>query len=260
MSLTCAQIVNLAVQEAKCPGFTAQAGQFLNQTLQELCQDYDIEVARGVTSVTFNSGTVTPVAPPQYANRLDWFRPLRSPCRLSSRAGAGRQGHGDLVAQRGPLPPYPDNLRRIFWLVQTPGFTAYPQNYATDRSLEVYTTPVIYVWPPASLQSTPLAIYYQRLMPDITTPETSSTVPWFPNSTVLQRSVAGRLMGITGDSRMEAYLGDDPEKSPMSWKTLLNNWLKNSEDREGAVKTVGLDRRRFNRPFDALRNTKQVGW
>ena len=258
MSLTAAQLVTLATQEAKCPGFTSQAGQFLNQTLEELCEDYDVEQARGFTSVTFNSGTVTLVAggtvpsvgSGPYALPADYLR-------------ARVQDGKDMVIWSLNGVPYPliqITYAEYLWLVQTPGFTAYPQNYATDRSLKVYTTPVIYVWPPASLQSTPLAIYYQRLMPDITTPETSSTVPWFPNSTVLQRSVAGRLMGITGDSRMEAYLGDDPEKSPMSWKTLLNNWLKNADDREGAAKTVGLDRRRFNRPFDALRNTKQVGW
>jgi hypothetical protein len=114
-----------------------------------------------------------------------------------------------------PYPLIQITFAEYLWLVQTPGFTAYPQNYATDTSLNVYTTPVLYVWPPSSLQTTPLTIYYQRSMPDITTPETSATVPWFPNSTVLQRSVAGRLMGITGDQRMEQYIGDDPEKFPI---------------------------------------------
>src|SRR5258708_40202010 len=43
--LTAAQIVNLANQIAKTPGFTALAGQKLNAILQELCMTYDFEVA-----------------------------------------------------------------------------------------------------------------------------------------------------------------------------------------------------------------------
>src|SRR5258708_39536097 len=48
--LTAAQIVNLANQIAKTPGFTALAGQKLNAILQELCMTYDFEVARATTT------------------------------------------------------------------------------------------------------------------------------------------------------------------------------------------------------------------
>ena len=57
MAYTAAQIVALANQIAKTPGFTGQAGQFLNIILQELCQDYDMELARGVTTFTFGATT-----------------------------------------------------------------------------------------------------------------------------------------------------------------------------------------------------------
>src|SRR5258708_19399182 len=52
--LTAAQIVNLANQIAKTPGFTALAGQKLNAILQELCMTYDFEVARATTTYVLN--------------------------------------------------------------------------------------------------------------------------------------------------------------------------------------------------------------
>jgi hypothetical protein len=264
MSLTAAQIVILATQEAKCPGFTAQAGQFLNQTLQELCQDYDIEVARGFYQFYFNTGTATLVT--GGAVNSVGSGPYALPSNyLRMRVQDGK----DMIFYTLNGVPYPliqITFAEYLWMVQTPGFSSYPQNYSTDTSVQTYTTPVLYVWPPSSIGQPSsgtygqVTMYYQQLMADITTPENSSVVPWFPNSTVLQRSVAGRLMGITGDARQEAYLGEDPDKNPLGWKVILNNWLKNSSDREGAAKTVGLDRRRFGRPWDNLRNTKTIGW
>ena len=141
------------------------------------------------------------------------------------------------------------------WLVQTPGFQSYPYNYATDVS---QVPAQLFVWPPSS-GSYPATQRYYRLMPDIATPESSATVPWFLNTQILIRSVAGRLMGITGDSRQAEYLGDG-ERYPLGAGTLLNTYLKNVEDREGAVHTVGKDRRRWGRPFDQLKNTKNIGW
>ena len=47
------QICALATQIAKCPGFTQQAGQFLNMALAELC-NYDLEVNRQTTTFNFD--------------------------------------------------------------------------------------------------------------------------------------------------------------------------------------------------------------
>ncbi len=55
MALTAAQIVDLATQIAKCPGFTTQALEFLNAVLQELALSYDFDVIR--KSLNFNFST-----------------------------------------------------------------------------------------------------------------------------------------------------------------------------------------------------------
>ena len=240
MPLQAQQIVTLAAQEAKCPGFAVQAGQFLNLTLQDICMDYDTDAALGTNLFNLSSGAGPYILPADY---------------LRTRVIDGKDEFFYTISGV-PYPMIQVTKAEYDWQVQTAGFSSFPQQYATDMST---SPPQLFVWPPSS-GSYPATQRYQRLMPDIATPATSATVPWFPNSTILQRSVAGRLMGITGDSRQPEYMAEDNERYPMSWKSLLSGWLKNASDREGAVKTVGLDRRRFGRRFDTLRNTKQIGW
>ena len=245
MPLTSAQIVTLACQEAKCPGMTAQGGQFLNATLQDLCMNYDLDLCLKLNAFTFNSVTGNGSGP--YALPADYLR---------TRV---QDGKDDIFFTLFGVPyPLIQNTKSEYdWLVQTPGFQSYPYVYATDLSNAA--SKQLYVWPPAS-GSYPVTHWYFSLMPDIVTPETSAVAPWFPNTQILLRSVAGRLMGITGDDRQTAYLADDAERYPLGAGTLLSAWLKNAEDREGAVHTVGLDRRRFGRNFDRLKNTKNIGW
>jgi hypothetical protein len=244
MPLQAQQIITLACQEAKVPGMISQAGQFLNATLQDLCENYDLDQCRGLFSFLFNSVTGTGSGP--YTLPSDYLR---------TEVEEGK----DLFIYTINGVPYPliqETLAEYLWQVQTPGFSSYPYNYATDTSV---SPAQLFVWPPAS-GSYSCTLRYWRLMPDITTPETSSVIPWFPNSMYLIRAVAGRLMGISGDNRMPDYLGDDIERYPLGAGTLLKAYLKNANDREGAVHTVGLDRRRFGRAFDRLKNTKQIGW
>lgn len=244
MPLTAAQICTLAAQDAKVPGMVSQAGQFLNATLQDLCMNYDLDQCRGLFTFNFNSATGNGSGP--YALPSDYLR-------------TEVQDGKDLfyyVINGVPYPLIQETLAEYKWQVQTPGFQSYPYNYATDTS---QSPPQLFVWPPASGSYNSFLSYF-RLMPDILTPETSSVTPWFPNTMILQRSVAGRLMGLSNDNRQADYLGDDPDRFPLGAGTLLKAWLKNAFDREGAVQTVGLDRRRFGRAFDRLKNTKQIGW
>lgn len=243
MPLTAAQICTIAAQEAKCPGFTQQAGQFLNATLQDLCQNYDLDAALGSNPFSFNSTAGTSQGP--YNLPDDYLRTQV------------KDGKDEIfyTISGVPYPMIQVTKAEYDWLVQTPGFSSFPYNYATDLS----TTPKsLWVWPPAN-GSYPVTHRYYKLMPDIVTPETSTTVPWFTNTQILIRSVAGRLMGLTGDDRQASYLAEG-EGAPLGAGTLLNQYLKNVEDREGAVHTVGLDRRRFGRAFDRLKQTKTIGW
>ena len=239
MALTSAQIVTLACQEAKCPGYTSQAGPFLNSFLQDLCQNYDFDQALGTNSFSFTGSSGPYTLPADY---------------LRTRVIDGKD-EMFFVIDGVPYPLIQVTRSEYDWLAQTAGFSSYPQYYTTDLST---SPPGLYVWPPPS-GSYAVTQRYQRLMPDITTPETSSTVPWFPNTLVLIRGVAGRLMGLTGDSRQADYLADGPEH-PLGAQTLLNQFMKNMSDREGAPKTVGLDRRRFGRDWNRLSNTKLIGW
>lgn len=255
MPLTAAQIVALATQDAKCPGFTSQAGQFLNAALQDYCQNYDLDAALGSLSFTFNSGVVG-----GGAGQGQGSGPYQLPADYLRTQVKDGKDEFFYTIQGVPYPLIQVTKAEYDWLVQTPGFQSYPYNYATDLST-VGTTGYaeLFVWPPAS-GAYPATLRYYRLMPDIATPETSNTVPWFLNNMILQRDVAGRLMGLTGDDRQAAYLGDDEERYPLGVGTLMKKYLKNVEDREGAVHTVGKDRRRWGRPFDQLKNTKNIGW
>lgn len=239
--LTAAQIITLACQDAKAPGFTAQALQFLNATLQDLCQNYDLDAALGSNPFSFNSTFGTAQGP--YDLPTDYLRTQV------------KDGKDEIfyTINGVPYPMIQVTKAEYDWLVQTPGFQSFPYNYATDLSEDPKE---LWVWPPAN-GSYAVTHRYYKLMPDITD---TSEVPWFTNTMYLQRSVAGRLMGLTGDSRQADYLANDPDRYPLGAGTLLNQYLKNVEDREGAVHTVGLDRRRWGRAFDRLRQTKQIGW
>jgi hypothetical protein len=204
----------------------------------------DLEQARGTFLFNFNSATGTGSGP--YTLPADYLR---------TEVEDGKDNFFYTI-QGVPYPLIQVTLAEYNWMVQTPGFQSFPYNYATNLDV---SPPQLFVWPPAS-GSFACTLKYFRLMPDIIAPETSVIVPWFPNTLILTRSVAGRLMGLTNDNREAEYLGDDIERYPLGAGTLLKAWLKNSRDREGAVKTVGLDRRRWGRPFDRLKNTKQIGW
>ena len=140
--------------------------------------------------------------------------------------------------------------------MQTPGFQNFPTYFATDMSA---SPPNLYVWAPAS-GSYPLTVGYYKQMDDITSPETSTTVPWFPHSTYLVRRTAGELMLVTGDDRAAAFLTDNEQESSLGAGVLLRKYLRMDGDKNSRALTVTLDRRRFGTPFSSLRDTNQIGW
>ena len=58
MAYTSAQIVALACQIAKVPGYTSMAGQFLNTILEELWQVYDFAFSRQKTYINLTQTQV----------------------------------------------------------------------------------------------------------------------------------------------------------------------------------------------------------
>lgn len=245
MPLQAQQLVTLAAQIAKVPGFVAQGGQLLNMILFELCDNYDFDVARQVFNFSFNTSVQVPAASPlqvppgsgPYPLPLGWLRSDRDDVYY--------------VIQGVRYVMIPFSLAEFNSCVQQPGLAAYPENYAVDNApIANQQPPNMYVWPPAGGAYPVTAVYFSQ-MPDIATPETSATIPWFPFQTYLLRRLTGELMKLSNDNRADKFIEQAMD--------LLRAYMKNQDDAQ-VVKTVTLDRRRFGLNFDKLKNTKTIGW
>jgi hypothetical protein len=245
MPLQAQQLVTLAAQIAKVPGFVSQGGQLLNMILFELCDNYDFDVARQVlnfpfatsTSIPANSPLQIPASSGPYPLAANWLRADRDDVYYT------------VSGVRYVMIPY--SLAEFNSCVQQAGLNAYPENYAVDNSpIANGLPPNMYVWPPAGGAYPVTAVYYSQ-MPDIATPETSAVIPWFPFQTYLLRRLTGELMKLANDNRAEKFIDESME--------LLTTYMKSKDDAQ-VVKTVTLDRRRFGLNFDKLKNTKQIGW
>lgn len=246
MALTAAQIVSLALQDAKAPGFTVQGGQLLNVILSELCQNYDLDLAQGTFSFNFNTGTPPS---PTYPNAQPGAGPYNLPADFLRMV----DDKDNIWFLNGvPYPMIPCDLSEYDNFVQQAGMQAYPYIFATDVS---QSPPVMLVWPPPSGNFL-CTFRYRRQMPDITSPESSPVVPWFPNSQYLRTRLAGEVMKITDDDRYKDFLGD----SASGAQGILNRYLKMKDDATNRAKSVNLDRRQFSSPWSKLPNTKTIGW
>jgi hypothetical protein len=114
--------------------------------------------------------------------------------------------------------------------------------------------PTGFVYPPPSSNQL-VMVRYQRRMPDIFD---FSRYPWFENDDNLLRLLEARCYNLADDTRAERAMAG-PE-SPGSAKHAMSQWLAAKDDDANRAKTVQLDRRRFQRDWDALRTTKKVGW
>lgn len=255
MPLTSAQIISLAVQDARVPGMTSQAGQIMNMVLSDLCQTYDFSVTKRTFNFTFNASQINSLG--QFYQNLpsDYLRGIRN--------------ESFYVISGVPYPMISVDLEEFDMLVQQAGLANFPVFYATDMSLAGVTNsasgaggaavPVLLAWQVPS-GAYPVTIRYYSAIPDITTPETSAAVPWFPNQTYLRRRIAGELMGLSDDERMADFLSDDQDHHPNGAGVILRRFLQMEGDKNTRAKTVQLDRRRFGTSFDRLRNTKTIGW
>lgn len=228
MPLTAAQICTIARQVAKCPGYTAQSGELLNAILNNLCQTYDFDVARGTTTITLGS-TSGP-----YNLAADYLRT--------------RPGEMFYPVSGVPYVMINISIEEYDRLVQQAGINAYPEFFATRMET---SPPSLYVWPPPS-GAYVVTNRYQKQMPDITTPETATDIPWFPNQQYLLRQLEAELMTLTDDDRQPDY-----EKQAAD---LLRNYLELKDDSLDRAKQVSLDKRSFGLSFNRLPNTKTIGW
>jgi hypothetical protein len=243
MALTSAQIVALACQDSAAPGYVSQGGQLLNLVLQDLCENWNFDTAKGTTVFNFNTSVQT--NPNLYPNVQPGGGPYALPTDFLRMVD---EKDATWYLQGVPYPMIPCDLSEYDNMVQQAGNQSYPYIFATDVSQSPAN---LLVWPPASGNYQCLIRYY-RLMPDIVTPESSAAIPWFRNTNYLRVRLAAELMGVTDDTRREEWLNRAT--------TILQSYLKLKDDNSDRAIEVKLDRRRFRNNFANLRNTKSIGW
>lgn len=229
MPYTSQQIVQRACYIAKAPGFVAQAGQYLNLILQDLCQTYDFDFIRELQTLNvIPLANLTSGLPQGYAMNADHLRT--------------REVFYYVGGQPFYLAQMP--IERFDQLFNGPGVSNYPENYSIRTETAPYT---MYLYEPPQI---PLTVFvrYQPQMPDITTPESSSVVPWFPNQKYLLKQLTADLMAETDDARQEKYEGQA--------RMILDKFLMMKDDKENYAQTVKLDPLRFGNR-SSLKPTKQ---
>jgi len=257
MPLTAAQICTRACQIARVPGLLTDAGNSLNVVLQELCQDWDFEHAKKTYNFNFNTAQLNYNGQAFQNFPTDYLRVIKNECWYFISGVPYPMIHldmseFDMLVEQSGVSNFP-----VFFYVDTSGNGLFNSLIAgTPGTLGV---PVAVFWMPPSGAYAMTVRYYSQ-MPDISSPSTSSTVPWFPNQNYLITRVAGELMKDADDERATAFLSDDEDRYPNGAGVILRNYLKMHGDRGDRARTVSLDRRRFGRAFDRLKNTKQIGW
>lgn len=224
MPYTAAQIITDALQIAKCPGYTAQGGRALNFVLDDLVRNHNLKINLVTGSIVVPPNSNGPFnLEANYLRTYDMF----------------------YLVNGEPFFLNPASLQQYDMEQQQSGLSNYPYEWASDLSA-VATGGVgkLYVYPQSSSGATLTHRYYLD-QPDITTPETSTTVPWFPDQDYLITAVAMRMMRITDDQRYTTFI-------QMCDKMLLAH-LMTEGDEQQVVKSVQLDPRRFkvggsNRP------------
>lgn len=235
MSYSAATLVSLACQICNIPGRTSQVGQMLNLILADYAQTMDEDVIR--KTATLNIGPQATI-PYFYALPADYLR------------------FYDIFYLVNGEP---------FYLTQMPlsdldqqytgsGIDNYPEQFATDMSQNPQPTagasPSISFFPPPSI---PLAVTvrYRPQTADIVTPETSATVPWFPNQRLLLKELCMEAGSLSDDSRVGNW-EQEVERRMKKYMTL-------ADDSEGFSMTVKLDPRQF-RPRNNFPPSKKTGF
>lgn len=232
MAYTSAQIVALACQIAKVPGYTSMAGQFLNTILEELWQVYDFAFSRQKTYINLTQAQPTD----SYGQPLGYALPVNHERTLDSY----------YIVNGAPRPITQLPIEQYDGLFQGITGSSYPEFICVDVAQTPHAL-LAYPLPPLAIG------IYVRYLPQqtaITTPETSGIIPWFPNQLYLITRLSGELMMISDDTRREEFLGN-AEK-------LLSKFLAmGDDDRENYVRQVKLDPRAF-RTGGSQRNTKSM--
>jgi hypothetical protein len=230
-----AQLVTDACQICKCPQFSAQAGRYLNTLLGDLAACYDFPSARqtNVLNIGPNAGTGYNVSFYQLnlPNGVTYLRTKEVFYNVSGTI---------FYLNQIPLSDYDK-------LFQGTGISNYPYWFTVNTE---FSPPQMAFYPPPNL-TLAVTIRTQFQPNDITTPETSASVPWFPDQRYLKTQLCADLMQLTGDQRKGKFDGDA--------MAMLTAYTKMVDDKEGYAMQVQLDRRMFRSTSD-LKPTKTTGF
>jgi hypothetical protein len=215
------QIVQRACAIAKCPGFLAQGGIYLNMTLEDLWLHRDLKINRVTESITVQANNYGPFTLP-----LNYLRTY------------------DLFFQQNNLPYFLNPISTEEWdqEFKDPSIANYPYEFMTILVDETTaqaqnSSGNLFIYPQSSGQIV-LTHRYMVKQPDIAAPETSSIIPWFPDQDYLIRATAARLMEETDDTRQETFFARA--------EAMLRIHLIMEGDEQQVVKSVRLDPRRFH--------------
>lgn len=229
------QLVALGCQIAKVgTGMASQAGQFLNMILAEYAQTMDLDsIRKTITFAVSAAYTGRGFNGAGYLLPTDYLREVQVFYNVN-----GTIFNLDPIA-----------LEKYTTLFQGTGIADYPESFATDISEQAvanYGAPVIYFWPPPAIPLT-MNLLYRPQTADINAPETSNTIPWFPNQRILLRDLCVDLMLLSDDARKDD-LQNEVEKR-------MRKYLIMKDDKEGYAIQVKLDPQLF-RPKNNLPPTK----
>ena len=215
--LTAAQLCTRACGMADCPQYTSQAGDYLNQILSSLARNWDFDLLRKSTTIAVTAGQVDSYGRAAYALPSDYLRGASFYYTING---------ANLILTEIPLEQFDT-------LVLQPTLTANPYWWTSDISA---SPPNLYLYP-VPQQSFTLQVRYRYLPADISSPSSSNTIPWFPNTRYLLYQLAADLMSYTGDERQTTYLGIATDE--------LNKYMKMFNDDEGFGRQIKLDSRYF---------------
>lgn len=261
MPLFASDIVTQACQIAKCPGFTTQAQIQLNLILEDIAENYDSPAS----AYTFTSFPISPNGGNGTGNAqsigTNWYLlklptssvPVQSNARYLRTHSVFYSVSGAIFyLNQIPLEDYD----RLF---QGPGISNYPYSYVVDTTGDPNLATVQMAFYPPPNTNLTLTIRNQYRPNDIAVGAFASTVPWFPNQSLLLRMLTLRMFEYTGDRRADQMrkqiYGDPMSNDPGD----LSRYLKMQDDKENYAMTVKLDPRRFQN-VDRLKATKVTVW
>ncbi|MCA8203199.1 hypothetical protein LGM71_19285 [Burkholderia sp. AU33545] len=215
------QIVQRACAIAKVPGWLSQGGVYLNSVLEDLWLHRDLKINRVTEFVTVQANNYGPFTLP-----LNYLRTY------------------DLFFQQNNLPYFLHPISPEEWdqEFKDPSIANYPYEFMTLLYDETtaqtnQSAGQLFIYPQSSGQIV-LTHRYMVKQPDITTPESSTTIPWFPDSLYLIKRTAAELMVETDDVRHDTLIKE--------CEAMLFTHLIMEGDEQQVVKSVRLDPRRFH--------------